>query len=84
MVTDAAARRGEVHPSGLWVPKQVNVTKLRPRVRTVTLPDGQRAKATYEPTSGDGKSAVIHIERAEGIDAVVRPKQVLLRVRSGA
>jgi hypothetical protein len=61
-------------PSGLWVPKALAFLKLRPVVRTVTLPNGERAKVTFEPTSRHNESSVTHIERDEGIDAVVRPK----------
>ena len=71
---------GEVLGNGLWVPKQINVARLRPVVRTVTLRNGERAKVTTEPTGHEG-SSVTHIERADGVDAVVRPKHILLRVR---
>ena len=49
---------------------------LRPVVKTVTLRNGERAKVTKEPTSLNDESSVTHIERAEGIDAVVRPKTI--------
>ena len=72
---------GSIQPSGLWVPSTFNTTRLRPRVRTVTLPNGERAKVTFEPTARDEESSVTHIERNEGIDAVVRPRQVRLKLR---
>lgn len=68
--------------SGLWVPSGFSFNRLRPQVRTVTLPNGERAKVTHEPTGLDGESSVTHIERNDGIDAVVKPRQIILRVRS--
>jgi hypothetical protein len=54
---------------------------LRPTVRTVTLSNGERAKVTKEPTSLNDESSVTHIERAEGIDAIVRPRSIRYRLK---
>lgn len=69
--------------SGLLVAKSFGgFLRFRPKVKTVTLPNGERAKVTFEMTSKDNQSSVTHIERNDGIDAIVRPKPILLRVRS--
>lgn len=67
--------------TGIWLPKPVAMLKMRPRTKTVTLPNGERAKVIVEPTSLDGSTSVTHIERNEGIDAIVRPKPIKLKVR---
>lgn len=67
---------GDVRPSGLWVPRTVNVLRFRATKRTVTLPDGRRAKVTVSDSR-----TVKHIETDESLDAVVRPRTVVLKVR---
>jgi hypothetical protein len=61
----------------LWLP--VPVLRHRAHTRTVTLPNGERAKVTT-----DDSGTVRHIERAEGMDAIVRPKTIRLRLRGDA
>jgi hypothetical protein len=63
--------------SGLWTPP-TGVAQLRHRARkrTVTLPGGERALVTV-----DDSGTVIHIERGERLDAVVRPDVIRLKVR---
>jgi hypothetical protein len=60
----------------LWTPPTVAQLRRRPRQRTVTLPGGERAKVTV-----DDSGTVIHIERAERLDAVVRPDVIRLKIR---
>ncbi len=60
-------------PSGLWVPTTFAFLRHRARVRTVTLRSGERAKVTT-----DDSGTVTHIETANRMDAVVRPKTVRL------
>lgn len=58
----------------LWTPSSFNILRLRPRVRTLTLPNGERAKEMR-----DDSGTVSHIERDEGMDAIVRPKTIRLK-----
>ena len=62
--------------SGLWTPS-TDVAQLRHRakVRTVTLPNGDRAKVTV-----DESGHVTQIERAERLDAIVRPDVIRIKV----
>lgn len=64
------------HESGLWVPTTFNYLRHRAKVRTVTLRTGERAKVMT-----DDSGTVTHIETAERVDAIVRPKPVVMRVR---
>lgn len=60
--------------SGLYVANGLNFADIRKTKRTVTLPTGERALVTV-----DDSGTVMQIERAEGLDAIVRPKVVTLR-----
>jgi hypothetical protein len=60
----------------LWTPPTVAQLRRRARQRTVTLPSGERAKVTV-----DDSGTVIHIERDERLDAVVRPDVIRLKVQ---
>lgn len=64
--------------SGLWVPTSAAFLRHRARVRTVTLPSGERAKVTT-----DDSGTVTHIETADRMDAIVRPNVVRLRTPTG-
>jgi hypothetical protein len=57
-----------------WTPNGVNFLRYRRKVRTVTLASGERAKVVT-----DDSGTVTHIETANRMDAVVRPKTVRLR-----
>jgi hypothetical protein len=59
--------------SGLWVAHGFNFLKFRATKRTVTLQDGRRALVTV-----DDSGTVTHIESAERLDAIVRPKTIRL------
>lgn len=63
--------------STLWTPS-TGVAQLRHRAteRTVTLGNGKRAKVTV-----DDSGTVTHIERDDGLDAIVRPDVVRLKIR---
>jgi hypothetical protein len=63
--------------SGLYVVHGLNFLKYRAKKRTVTLPNGKRALVTV-----DDSGTVTQIERDEGLDAVVRPKTVTIKIRS--
>lgn len=61
----------------LWIPPAgVGLLRFRATTRTGTAPNGERAKVVI-----DDSGTVFHFERNEGIDAVVRPKTVRLRLR---
>ena len=67
--------------SGLWVPHGFSFLRYRAKTRTVTLPTGERAKVMV-----DDSGTVTHIETAERVDAIVRPRAVRLHMstpRSG-
>ena len=62
--------------AALWTPARgVAQLKQRARQKTVTLPDGRRAKVTI-----DDSSTVIQVESDERLDAIVRPDVVRLKV----
>lgn len=63
--------------SGLWLPHGFNFAEERRTVRTVTLPNGKRAKVTV-----DDSGTVMHQEDDTGISAVVRPRTVKIQIRS--
>lgn len=63
--------------SGLWVANRTDFTERRKTVRTVTLPNGKRCKVSV-----DDSGTVMHTETDDGIDAVVRPKTVRIKIRS--
>jgi hypothetical protein len=61
--------------SGLWVP---GLLTHRPKKRTVTLPNGERALVTV-----DDSGTVQHTETADRLDVIVRPKTVRIQLRRG-
>ena len=63
--------------SGLWLPHGFDFQAERKTVRTVDLPNGQRAKVTV-----DDSGTTMHQETDEGISAVVRPRTVRIQIRS--
>lgn len=58
----------------LWTP--FNHLRLRRREKTVTLPNGERAKVWV-----DDSGTVTQIETAERLDGIVRPKTLRLVVK---
>lgn len=62
----------------LWTPPTgVGLLKMRQRKRVVTLPTGERVQVTVEDSE-----TVAHTEHMDGrIDAFVRPKTQVIRVR---
>lgn len=65
--------------TGLWTPPAgISLLKHRAKERTVTLPDGRRAKVTV-----DDSGTVQHTETDDQLDAIVRPKTVTIQVRKG-
>ena len=64
----------ERQDSGLWVAHGFNFLKYRATKKTVTLKTGERALVTV-----DDSGTVTHIETAERLDAVVRPKTVKVK-----
>lgn len=65
----------EQRPSGLWVPRAASLLRYRAKKRTVTLRSGERALVTR-----DDSGAVTHIETAERVDAIARPKTIRVRI----
>lgn len=64
-------------PSGLYVARAVpNILRFRARTRTITLPNGERAKVTI-----DDSGTVKHVEHGDHIDATVRPRGIRLVLR---
>lgn len=63
-------------PKGLFVARAVGILRYRPSVRTITLPNGERAKVTI-----DDSGTVKHIEHGDVLDAVVRPKTIRYKLR---
>lgn len=49
--------------------------RRRKVVRTITLPNGERAKLTVDDWGNE------HIERDEGIDAIAHPRTIRVRSR---
>lgn len=63
--------------SGLFVaPAGVNFLRFRARHKTITLPNGERAKVTI-----DDSGTVRHVEHGDHLDATVRPAAIRLKVR---
>lgn len=62
----------------LYVPSPVSVLRYRARTFTTTNASGERVKVTI-----DDSGTVRHIERDEGIDAIVRPKTIRLHLKGG-
>lgn len=54
--------------SGLWVAPNFNILRFRKRERTVTLPNGERAKVWW-----DDSGTVRQTEHGDHLDALVRP-----------
>jgi hypothetical protein len=58
--------------SGLWVAnKGFNFLRMRKQERTITLPNGERAKVTI-----DDSGTVRHVEHGDHLDALVRPAPI--------
>jgi hypothetical protein len=64
--------------SALWTPNSPNLLVHRAKKRTVTLATGERALVTV-----DDSGTVTHVETAERLDAIVRPKTVRIQIRKG-
>jgi hypothetical protein len=62
--------------SALWTPNSPSLLVHRATKRTVTLPSGERALVTV-----DDSGTVTHVETAERLDAIVRPKTVRIQIR---
>jgi hypothetical protein len=63
--------------SGLYVARSVpNILRFRARTKTVTLPNGERAKVTI-----DDSGTVRHVEHGDHIDATVRPNTIRMILR---
>lgn len=61
----------------LWIPPSgIAHLRMRPRKKTITLPDGTRALVTI-----DDSETVKQIETTERLDAVVRPRSVKIQIR---
>jgi hypothetical protein len=61
-------------PSGLWIARTAPaMLRFRARVKTITLPNGERAKVTI-----DDSGTVRHVEHGDHLDATVRPPSVRL------
>jgi hypothetical protein len=64
-------------PSGLYIARTVPaLLRFRARTRTVTLPNGERAKVTI-----DDSGTVRHVEHGDHLDATIRPNTIRLIVR---
>ena len=64
-------------PSGLWIARTApNFLRFRAKTRTVTLPNGERAKVTI-----DDSGTVRHVEHGDHLDATVRPGTIRLVLR---
>jgi len=62
--------------AGLWIPpKGVNLLRFRARERTVTLPNGERAKVTV-----DDSGTVRQTEHGDVLDALVRPAPIRVKL----
>jgi hypothetical protein len=62
--------------SGLWIAPNFNMLRYRKRERTVTLPNGERAKVTI-----DDSGTVRQIEHGEHLDGIVRPEPIRMALR---
>lgn len=61
----------------LWVPPTgLALLRMRAAEQIITLADGSRARVTV-----DDSGTVFHRERDDGIDALVRPQAVAIRLR---
>jgi hypothetical protein len=61
--------------SGLYVARSFNVLRMRPKQRTVTLRNGQRAKVTK-----DDSGTVTQIETDEQLHGIATPKTIRLKL----
>lgn len=60
--------------SGIYVARSIPAfLRMRARTRTITLPNGERAKVTI-----DDSGTVRHVEHGDHLDATVRPATVRL------
>lgn len=63
--------------AGLWVPPTgVALLRHQAKERTVTLPSGERVRITV-----DDSGTVTQIEHNDTLDAVVRPKTTVVKIR---
>ncbi len=62
--------------SGLWVAPNFGFLKMRKRSKTVTLPNGERAKITV-----DESGIVRQIEHGDVLDGIVRPHSIDLELK---
>lgn len=63
--------------SGLYVARAAPAfLRFRAKTRTVTLPNGERAKVTI-----DDSGTVRHVEHGDHLDATVRPASIRLVLR---
>lgn len=58
-------------PSGLWVAPNFNFLRFRKREKTVTLPNGERAKVWI-----DDSGTVKQVEHGDHLDGYVRPAAI--------
>jgi len=64
-------------PSGLYIARVAPaLLRFRAKTRTVTLPNGERAKVTI-----DDSGTVRHVEHGDHLDATVRPAAIRLVLR---
>lgn len=61
--------------SGLWIAPNFNILKFRRRERTVTLPNGERAKVWI-----DDSGTVKQTEHGDHLDALVRPNVIAYKL----
>jgi hypothetical protein len=61
--------------SGLWIAPSFNVLRFRKREKTITLPNGERAKVTV-----DDSGTVRHTEHGDHLDALVRPAPIHVKM----
>jgi hypothetical protein len=62
--------------AGLWVAPNFSFLRFRARHKTITLPNGERAKVTY-----DDSGTVRHTEHGDHLDALVRPAPIRVDMR---
>jgi len=62
--------------SGLWVAPNFGFLRMRRRSKTVTLPNGERAKITV-----DESGIVRQIEHGDVLDGTVRPPAIEMELR---
>jgi hypothetical protein len=64
-------------PSGLYIARVApSFLRFRAKTRTITLPNGERAKVTI-----DDSGTVRHVEHGDHLDATVRPNTVRMVFR---